>query len=119
MKKSRILFPCPFQHIRLGYKSKHNKWRNPPQVVRCQKKKSKIILLKISNLAFQERGRTKRARLCTIDEMQANTETRHSDERNLLNSIAEKSEMYESQTVTQVSHLYLVAIIMFSASFTG
>jgi kinesin family protein 11 len=36
MKKSRTLFPCPLQHIRLGYRSEHNKWRIPAQVVRCQ-----------------------------------------------------------------------------------
>ena len=35
MKKSRTLFPSPFQRIHLGYRSEHNKWRNVPQVVRC------------------------------------------------------------------------------------
>lgn len=108
MKKSRTLFPFQFQHIRLGYKSERNKWRNHPQVVRSQYS-SKIILLNLnfSNTAFQEHGRTKRTRLSTVDELQANTETHHSDELNLFNSIAEGSEMYTSQTVTQVSCLYL------------
>jgi uncharacterized protein YlxP (DUF503 family) len=40
------------------------------------------LLLKISISAFQEHGRTKRARLSTVqvdsDELQANTETHHS-----------------------------------------
>lgn len=53
--------------------------------------------------AFQEHGRTKRARLSTINELQANSETHHSDERNLFKSIAERSEMYTSQALAQVS----------------
>jgi hypothetical protein len=77
------------------------------------------LLLKISNSAFQEHGRTKRARLSTVDELQANTETHHSDERSLFKSITVESEMYTSKTVAQVSYLYRVAIVMFSASFTG
>jgi hypothetical protein len=77
------------------------------------------LLLKFSISAFQEHGRTKRARLSTVDELQANTETHHSDERNLFQSITEESEMYTSQTVAQVSYLYRVAIVTFSASFTG
>ena len=79
----------------------------------------KIVLLKFSNTAFQEHGRTKRARLSTVDELQTNTETHHSDELNLFKSITEGSEMYTSQTVTQVSYLYRVTIVMFLASFTG
>jgi len=51
--------------------------------------------------AFQEHGRTKRARLSTVDELQANTESHHSDERNLFKLITDGSEMYASQTVAQ------------------
>jgi len=61
--------------------------------------------------AFEEHSRTKRARLSTVNELQTNAETHHSDERKLFESIIEGSEMYTAQTLAEVSCLYSAAIV--------
>lgn len=49
--------------------------------------------------------------MSTIDELRANIETHHSDERNLFESITEGSEIYTSETLAQVSCSYSAVMV--------